>query len=157
MFLLRRASCISSLRGGGYGTSLLYCDICPHRITWLPLFIWKVSRGLKVNVCASERGRKRYENLQPSLLILANAGSTIGKIKAGEFTHFPGKNKQLTSYRGLQPQTQLEQYLGDYGVADGASHVVKVNVYPIGAALPEPRRDVLSAVVDGRREAEVFH
>lgn len=54
-------------------------------------------------------------------------------------------------------ETQLERYLGEHGVADGASHVVKVNIDPIGAALPEPRRDVLAAVVDGRREAEVFH
>jgi len=42
-------------------------------------------------------------------------------------------------------------------IADGASHVVKVNVDSIGTALLEPGRDILMPVVDGCREAQIFH
>lgn len=48
-------------------------------------------------------------------------------------------------------------YLGYNSVADGSSHVVKVDVDAFGAALSESSRDVFAAIVDGCSEAQVFH
>lgn len=57
----------------------------------------------------------------------------------------------------LHTQTQVKHYLCNYSITDGTSHVVKVNIYPIRAALLELRRDVLLAVVHGCRKTQVFH
>lgn len=43
------------------------------------------------------------------------------------------------------------------GVADWTADVVEVNIDAIRAAGPEPGRDVVLAVVDGCREAQIFH
>lgn len=39
-------------------------------------------------------------------------------------------------------------HLGDDSVTDGTSHIVKINIYPTGAARPQPCRDVFCVVVD---------
>lgn len=53
--------------------------------------------------------------------------------------------------------TQLKQYLRDNSITDGTSHIVKVNIYPIRAALLKLCRDILEVVVDGGWKAQVFH
>lgn len=87
----------------------------------------------------------KTEKNSQSRVTTCDAGSAITERKANNNTS------------GFTQSAALERYLCDYGIADGTSDVVKVNIYPVGAALFEPRRNVLLAVVDGCSEAEVFH